>query len=63
MTEDVIRGLPDLLKRHVCTLKKASRDDTNRQEMCRSQLKVVKILKNRKEFRLPKGVMKLTDII
>ena len=55
MTEDVIRGLPDLLKRHVCTLKRASRDDTNHQEMCRSQLKVVDFDKIPKEYARGKG--------
>lgn len=55
MTEDVIRGLLDLLKRHVCTLKKASRDDTNHQEMCRSQLKVVDFDKIPNEYARGKG--------
>lgn len=55
MTEDVIRGLPDLLKRHICTLKKASRDDTNHQEMCKSQLKVVDFDKIPKEYARGRG--------
>lgn len=55
MTEDVIRGLPDLLKRHICTLKKASLDDTNHQEMCKSQLKVVDFDKIPKEYARGKG--------
>ena len=55
MTEAVINNLPELLKNHVCTLKKASMDKTNHQTMCDSHIKVVEFDKIPDEYARGKG--------
>lgn len=41
MTEEIIQDLPELLRTHICTLKKASLDDSNNINMCQSSIKVI----------------------
>ena len=41
MKEKVINELHDILKNNLCTLKRASRDDSNRIDMCESDIRVV----------------------
>lgn len=55
MTEKVINELPDILKNHICTIKKASLDDSNKISMCDSQLKVINFDKIPNEYAKGKG--------
>lgn len=55
MTEEVINNLPQHLKPHICTLRKASMDTTNRSPMCESQMKVVNFDKIPNEYARGKG--------
>ncbi|MFA6941081.1 MAG: hypothetical protein WCQ54_08900 [Clostridiaceae bacterium] len=55
MTEDKIKNLPDILKNHICTLKKSSFDDCNSINMCESSLKVVDFDKIPNEYSRGKG--------
>jgi hypothetical protein len=55
MTEDIINDLPNILKKHICTLKKASLDDSNSSNMCESSLKVVNFDKIPNEYCRGKG--------
>lgn len=55
MTEEVVYSLPEVLKKHLCTLKKASMDTTNKAPMCESPIKVVDFDKIPNEFARGKG--------
>lgn len=55
MTEEVIRDLPDVLRRHLCTMKKASYDESNAVYMSDSRLKVVHFDKIPVEYLRGKG--------
>lgn len=44
MTEKVINELPEILKSHICTMKKSSFDDNKAVNMSESLLKVVNLL-------------------
>lgn len=55
MTEATIDKLPELLKNHISTLKKASCDETNGAYMTESALKVVRLDKVPKEYAKGKG--------
>ena len=50
MTEEIIKALPDILKKHISTLKKTSLDETNREYMCESNRKVINFDKLPNEF-------------
>lgn len=43
MTDEVISKLPEVLRGHICTLKRASGDTTNNEYMCESGLKVINL--------------------
>lgn len=55
MTEETIKKLPDILKKHVCTLKKASLDDSRSSNMCESTVKVIDFDKIPNEYSRGKG--------
>jgi len=55
MTDNTINALPEIFKNNICTLKRASLDDTNRQYMCDSCLKVIHFDKLPKEYARGKG--------
>lgn len=55
MTEEVINNLPEVLKEHICTLKKTSVDNANKTPMCESRIKVVNFDKIPKEYSKGKG--------
>ena len=55
MTEEVISKLPEILKQHICTVKKASLDDSNKNNMSESQLKVINFDKIPSEYARGKG--------
>ena len=55
MTENVIETLPDILKNNMCTMKRASLDDTNRVYMCDSLLKVIHFDKVPNEYSKGRG--------
>lgn len=55
MTEETIRKLPIQLSKHICTLKKASMDTTNKISMCGSLMKVVDFDKIPNEYARGKG--------
>lgn len=55
MTEEVISKLPEILKQHICTVKKASLDDSNKNNMSESQLKVINFDKIPNEYARGKG--------
>ena len=55
MTEEVVYSLPQVLKNHICTLKKASMDTTKKEPMCESLIKVVDFDKIPNEFARGKG--------
>lgn len=55
MTEKVIANLPEILKRHMCSVKKTSLDDSKTAYMCDSQLKVINFDKIPKEYAKGKG--------
>lgn len=55
MLQSVINGLPEILKSHICTLEKASRDTTNKTSMCESTLRVVNFDKIPKEYARGRG--------
>ena len=55
MTEEVVCSLPEVLKKYICTLKKASMDTTNKEPMCESSIKVVDFDKIPNEFARGKG--------
>ena len=59
MTEEVINELPEELKKHVCKLKKASKDDSNSEAMCESFLKVIHFDKISKEYSVKRGLRNL----
>lgn len=44
MTEEVMESLPEKLKPHICTLKRASMDTTKNIPMCESGIEVVNFL-------------------
>lgn len=50
MTEQIINDLPEILKKHICTIKKASLDDTNSTSMSDSLLKVINFDKIPNEY-------------
>ena len=41
MTDNIINELPEIFQSNICTLKRASLDDANKQYMCDSSLKVI----------------------
>ncbi len=55
MTEDTIDKLPELFRKHISTLKRASCDETNGSYMTESVLKVVRLDKMPKEYAKGKG--------
>lgn len=55
MTEEIKRGLPDILKKHTCTLQKASMDTTNSESMCTSKMEVVNFDKIPNEYARGRG--------
>lgn len=55
MTEKVINELPEVLKRHICTMKKASFDESKAVNMTESLLKVVNFDKIPNEYSRGKG--------
>lgn len=55
MTEEITKELPELLKKHTCTLKRASLDDTGKEYLCESMIKVVDFDKIPKEYARGKG--------
>lgn len=55
MTEEVIESLPEILKRHICTLRKASYDDKNQEYMCDSGMKVINFDKIPNEYARGRG--------
>lgn len=55
MTEETIKNLPDLFQNHICTIKKASTDSTNRTAMSDSAVTVVNFDKIPDEYARGKG--------
>lgn len=55
MTEDIISNLPDIFKKHICTLKRTSLDESKSINMCESTLKVVNFDKIPNEYCRGKG--------
>ncbi|WP_270556604.1 hypothetical protein [Dorea amylophila] len=55
MTEEVINKLPEELKTHICTIKKASKDNSNNICMCKSDIKVIDFDKIPKNYARGKG--------
>ncbi len=55
MTEDIISNLPDIFRNHICTLRKASLDDSNKCNMCESTLNVIHFDKIPNEYCRGKG--------
>lgn len=55
MTDEVISKLPEVLRGHICTLKRASGDTTNNEYMCESGLKVINFDKIPDEYARGKG--------
>ncbi len=56
MTDDIIATLPDMLKRHISTLKKVSVDESRKESMSNSLLKVIDFDKIPKEYCRNKGL-------
>jgi len=55
MTEEVINGLSEILKKHICTIKRASLDDSRKETMTESKLKVINFDKIPNEFSRGRG--------
>lgn len=55
MTEEIKKGLHPMLQKHTCTLEKASRDTTNAEPICNSQMEVVDFDKIPNEFSRGRG--------
>ena len=55
MTDEVISKLPEVLRGHICTLKRASGDTTNNEYMCESGLRVINFDKIPDEYARGKG--------
>ncbi|MBM6668062.1 hypothetical protein QUW49_04685 [Lacrimispora saccharolytica] len=55
MTEEVMESLPEKLKPHICTLKRASMDTTKNIPMCESGIEVVNFDKIPNEFARGRG--------
>ena len=55
MTEEIITELPDILRNHICTMKKASFDSSKNISMCDSMLRVVNFDKIPAEYTRGKG--------
>lgn len=55
MTEEKIASLHELLKEHICTLKKTSLDGTNKEYMCNSKMKVIHFDKIPNKYAKGKG--------
>lgn len=55
MTKDSIEQLPEILKKHICTLKKVSLDEEHHESMCESQLAVVDFDRIPQEYARGKG--------
>ncbi len=55
MTEDVINELPEILKKNICTMKRASLDDSKKTPMCESNIKVVNFDKIPNEYARGRG--------
>jgi hypothetical protein len=56
MKEEVINNLPEVFKEHISTLKKTSTDETNRQIMCDSEVKIINFDKIPNEYARGKGM-------
>lgn len=50
MTEDVIKYLPEILKDHTCSLRKASHDKSNEKHMCESKMRIINFDKIPREY-------------
>jgi hypothetical protein len=55
MTEEVLNGLSEILKKHICTMSKASLDDSRKEPMTESELKVINFDKIPNEYSRGKG--------
>lgn len=55
MTKKIVCGLPEEIKSHICTLKKASKDTTNNLYMCESNITVIDFDKMPNEYSRGKG--------
>ena len=55
MIQKIIEELPDILKQHICSMKKVSLDGTNNINMCDSQIKVINFDKVPNEYSRGKG--------
>lgn len=55
MKEETIEKLSEVLQKHICTIKKASFDDSRKESMCDSLLKVVDFDKIPNEYARGKG--------
>lgn len=55
MIKEIVCTLPKVLKNHICTLKKASMDTTNKAPMCESLIEVIDFDKIPNEFARGKG--------
>lgn len=55
MTEEVINGLSEVLKKYVCTIDRASLDDSRKEPMTESKLKVINFDKIPKEYARGRG--------
>ena len=55
MTEAVIESLPEVLKRHICSIKKSSVDIQNHIPMCDSTIKVIDFDKIPKDYSRGRG--------
>lgn len=55
MTEEVINGLSEVLKRYICTINRASLDDSRKEPMTESKLKVINFDKIPNEYSRGRG--------
>ena len=55
MTDNIINELPEIFQSNICTLKRASLDDANKQYMCDSSLKVIHFDKLPNEYARGRG--------
>lgn len=55
MTDDIINKLPAILREHICSVKRASMDDSKKSFMCESSMKVINFDKIPNEYSRGKG--------
>ena len=55
MTEEVVNGLSEILKKHICTINRASLDDSRKEPMTESKLKVINFDKIPNEYSRGRG--------